>query len=290
MNFGKKIVLTYCPSQFERNRICGHTFEVMDYYLLFHELGYSVNILIQENSPKNIFYKAWEDKYILPNDYKKDIIFNFKRKIIKGDILIFTDGLYDYYWDKYVLLFEKLILLRCNKITDYSKILKNDKVYLLQDKRIYKDYDNFNNCINYVKKINFKYFKTIRNSVQNKTLIYINTNLRKLDNITDNENILYVSGTKHNFGDFVLTAPVENIFEKFNSFLYTKTKFQFDCSPRFIAECKFYNKKILFDFNFEEYCGPDYGDTGLYWRWWDINNNFENIELKENDELLEYTK
>jgi hypothetical protein len=281
------IVLTYCGSTIEKNRICGHTFEVMDYYLLFKELGYDVKILIQENINKNIVFEAWEDKYILTN-YKNDIIFKHS-KIIKGDILIFVDGMKQDYWKEYHLIYKKLILFRCNPKTNYTTLFEKTKnVLLLQDDRVYKIYNNYKYSYHYIKKINFKMFKNINKSL-NKTLIYINSNLRKLKNITPDINTIYVSGTNHNYGNDVLQAPVINLFEKFNTFLYTKTTIQFDCSPRFIAECKFYNKNIKYDFNFKEYCGPDYGDTGLYWRNYDLKK-LDNLFLTSEDEIINLIK
>ena len=71
------IYLTYAPThpKFEKDRICGHTFEVMDYYLFLKDLGYEVKIKILDViNPKKIF-KAWEDKYILSKNYQNDIIF-----------------------------------------------------------------------------------------------------------------------------------------------------------------------------------------------------------------------
>ena len=281
----KKITLTYAPSTNEKNRICGHTFEVMDYFLLLYDLGYrNINILIIEDISPELLFNAWEDKYILPSDYKSFITFS-KKKIIISGILIFTSGFYKGFLDKYTLVYKKLIIFSCNPYFNYSKIsLKN--FIVLEDKRIYKN--NFIHSRHYIKKIYFKRYKKLRIS-ENKTLIYINNNLRKIE-VKYNPNTLIVSGNSGNFPEFVVNAPVENLFEKFDKFLYTKTTRRFDCSPRLITECKFYKKEVIWDFDFDEYCGKDYGDTGLYWRNYDIQNNFRSLELKEDDYICEIMK
>jgi len=294
-----EIILTYCPSDFEKNRICGHTFEVMDYYLLFTQLGYKAKILIQDSIEKNRLYKAWEDKYdneYLDKNYKMDIIFK-KSKIIKADILIFVDGLYNYYIDTYILKYKYLYIFRCNTKTNYKILLKNKNVFLFQDYRVYQDYHNYTNVINYVKKIKFDNYKKYSKTKTNKTLVYINSNLRKLETpLPKNRNYIYLSGTNLSkdyikslsigFKDLIY-APVENLFEKFDEFLYTSTKFQFDCSPRFIAECQFYNKKVSFNFDIEKYFEID---TGLKWRWYDTINNFNNLVLNKEDLIIKYLK
>jgi len=277
----KKITLTYCPSSVEKNRICGHTFEVIDYFLLFYNLNYNVEIIIQESIDKHFIFEAWEDKYILPKDYKKFIKFKPNTKKIISDVLIITSGLNENYLNKVKLIYKKLILFRCNPNIEYKQLL-NNRIILLNDFRVYRD--NIGN--HYVKKIFFRNFKKI-NTSENKILIYLNTNLRKIDEVNTNKNYLYVSGDDHPNKN-ILKAPVKNLFSKFDTFLYTKTSRQFDCSPRLLAECYFYNKKIIFDFNFSEYCGQNYGDTGLFWRMFDIVSNFSSLILTEEDDILKY--
>ena len=79
--------------------------------------------------------------------------------------------------------------------------------------------------------------------------------------------------------------PVKNLFEKFSTYVYTPVKRKWDCSPRFIAECKYFNKEVIFH-------NIDYWkeDKGLYWRQWDIENNFDSLFLKEDDEIIQILK
>lgn len=279
----KEIILTYVPSSSEKNRICGHTFEVMDYFLLFYDLGYlNAKILIQEAAPKNLFYNAWEDKYNLPIDYKKYIIFSTRKIIISKNILIYTGGFFENDESKYNLIYKKLLFMRCAEYYDYKDIaLKNFNV--LEDTRVYSNVGLSKNSIHYIKKIYFKRYKDIIKS-DNKILVYINSNLRKIpENILkEKEKYLIITGDSQ-IDKSYLKAPVPKLFEKFNTFLYTETTKQFDCSPRLIAECQFYNKKVIFNFNTLDYFKKD---AGLRWRWYDIKNNFKSLELNENDDII----
>jgi len=273
----KEILLTFCPSTIETNRICGHTFEVMDYYLFLKDSGFTnVKILIQEKISREELFKAYSDKYILPDNYKKDIIFkrNLKYLISKGTI-IFTGGIDHNYNVK--LISQKLLLFRCNKEIDYSNF-KHKNVYLLQDNRFYDKPKNIK-IINYIKKIYFTRYKKINKS-DNKTLVYINSNIRKTS-LVFNDDYLVVSGTDIKDKTY-LKAPVANLFSKFNKYLYTETTRKFDCSSRLVPECYFYNKEILFNFNKEEYFKID---KGLKYRYEDTVNNFSNLDLKNGDTI-----
>ena len=290
-----EIILTYMPSDDEKERICGHTFEVMDYFLLLYDNNIKSTILIQENIPKEKIFQAWEDKYILPEDYKKHINFSQKNIILSTNVLVFTGGLDNNYLSTRKLIYKKLIVMRCNPYVDYSNILNNN-VILLEDKRVYKQFQTYLNTIHYIKKIYFNRYKTL-GVVEEKTLVYINSNLRKIDYI--NPDYLYVSGDKldKNYSNYnnILIAPVQNLFEKFNTFLYTGTTRQFDCSPRFVVECAFYGKKIQFDFDFNNYAKKHSGDSGLYWRMFDIKKLYKstylrNLSLTKNDKFLELIK
>jgi len=289
------------PSTIEKNRICGHTFEVMDYFLFFYDLKIKSEILILENIDPELIYKAYEDKYILPDDYKKYIIFKKRHKPVIADTLLITSGFY--FPDRMKIIAKKILIFRCGGSMPFPSKVKNN-LLVLQDQRIYNPKNKidpeFKKILpypnkHYIKKLYFKRYKKINKNISsnkiNKTLIYINSYLRKLDDLNQffNDNYLLVSGGDFPIkNDYIKVAPIWNLFNNFNTFLYTKTTRQFDCSPRLITESYFYNKKISFDFNFSDYCGPDYGDTGLFWRYFDIINNFDSLDLKENDEILNF--
>ena len=138
-------------------------------------------------------------------------------------------------------------------------------------------------------------------------LLYITTNCRKLcdDYLLDvimnykfekyiiltNQPDIYKDKLKDLKNVSFPEMPLENIFEKFDTYIYTPTYSVtkrglgcFDCSPRFIAECKYYDKEVIYDNIDEEYLKID---TGLKYRKLDIENNFESIILKENDDVID---
>jgi hypothetical protein len=50
---------------------------------------------------------------------------------------------------------------------------------------------------------------------------------------------------------------------------------EFDCSPRFVAECEFYNKEVIYEI--------DYHDKGLAARLYDMTHG--DIWLRADDEI-----
>jgi len=285
------ILITYGPANDEINRICGHTFEAFDLYLFLKDYlpNKNIKILIMDKLKTSLLKEAFEDKYYLNfDDIKNDIIIDRNNKLKYAKIIIYTSGIASYYYKLFRSNYS--ISFRCNPKTEF---IYNDNIFYFFDTRIYK---NFNlkfpkNTIHSVKKFYFKYYKKITKT-EDKKLIYLNSSLRNIDieyYKKKYNNILFVSGNKYNHQE-VLEAPVQNLFKKFNTYIYTPTKRQFDCSPRLLTESYFYDKKIIFDFDFKKYAGPDYGDTGLYWRWYDIQNNFDKLIYDENDELLQFLK
>lgn len=290
------ITITYEPSSIEINRICGHTFEAFDLYLFLKDhLNTNIKILIQDKLKTSLLKNAFNAKYNLDfNDIKSDIIIN--RQLKKNEfhvskIFINTSGLTKSSF-KRKYKFHKYISFRCNP---FRELIDEDNFYYFFDTRVYKKFNDpvlqRSKILHSVKKFYFKFYKDIRDN-KDKKLIYLNSNLRKIDiDYYKNkyENILFVSGDKFDHPD-VIQAPIPDFFNQFNEYIYTPIERQFDCSPRLLTECKYYNKKVIFDFNFEEYAGPDYGDTGLYWRWYDIQNNFNKLIYNENNELLKFLK
>jgi hypothetical protein len=82
-----------------------------------------------------------------------------------------------------------------------------------------------------------------------------------------------------------VTPPVDYIFEQFTKYVYTPVPRKWDCSPRFIAECKWYGKEVV-------YHNIDYWDVdhGLRIRKWDLDNDFESLNLTPNDDIIKILK
>jgi hypothetical protein len=289
------IYLTYSPSRDEKERICGHTFEVMDYYLFLKDLGYEAKILILDKfKNKEKLFKAWEDKYYIDFNYKKDIEFkniNFDKKniLLLSGILIITSGI-DEFWNKIIdAKAKKIISFQCQEF-DYSYFLSKSNFYLLRDERLYQNKNYSSQTFQYIKKIYFKRYKKFEKDSEKKSLIYINSKLkdleeRKLQKLKETSEyaLLFISGTQltenqikkyKKYGE-LLFAPINNLWNKFEEFIYTPNTRNFDCSPRFVTECKFYNKKIKITFNLKN-------DKGAYYRYNDLKN-FDKLILKEGD-------
>jgi len=269
--------------------ICGHLFEVIEYYFILKN-HFKTKILINEIIPQEDIRILLESKYnfdtIEIEDILNNIVFNDNPIILKGKNILIVDGNFKTLKSKF-LYFNKILMFPCSDLTYYNM----NNVYPLQDNRIYKKHIN---SYNYIKKILFKRFKPI-NSNNTDLMMYITKNVRELsvdelNNISSKykhynskislvTNVDYKKEQIENFN--LLKMPVENLMNRFGTYIYTPIKRKKDCSPRFIAECKFYKKNVIFH-------NIDYleEDLGLKWRIHDIENNFESLFLKENDEII----
>jgi len=279
------LYLTYSWSRINQG-ICGHTYEVIDYYLLLKDI-YKVAILIQEDMTPEIFEAAIRSKYDLSDNIICNILENLiivdRPKLLKGSNILVTDGRIEH-----MLIFDNVFLFGCAEDTLLSddKILK--KGYnLLADNRVYPDRKNI---INYVKKINFNDMPSI-DKFDNKVLLYGTEDSRlitkeMLDDILikypDDKFVLVSNYTVHESDRIeCLRPPIANFHTKFNKYLYTPTLRHSDCSSRLLAECQSYDKEI-------EYYNIDYldNDPGLYNRIDDINN-LTRLSLTSDDMIIE---
>ena len=189
-------------------------------------------------------------------------------------------------------MFDNIIHFACG-----DKEVKNnnkDNTYILQDDRVYEPV--LKNGINYKKKILFNHLKGIRKA-DNKSLVYVTKNCRDISLDVFSElaetyasEFIYLASEPKELGKLScrfehLEMPVIDLFTKFDTYIYTEVPRHFDCSPRFIAECAFYNKKVI-------YHNIDYmaEDLGLKWRVSDILNDFNSIRLQDNDEIIDILK
>lgn len=286
--------LTYSWSG-SNHGICGHTFEVIDYYLFLKDY-FRVGILIAEDLTEATFRTAVSNKYEVSAEELEtlinDTVFCNRPTLVRGNNILFTDGGVASIANM-TLIFKNIFLFACGNL----EIKENSKenTFVLQDERIY---EKCLNSVHYVKKLFFKKYKQIRNSDCKDYLLYGTKNCRNINLemylelldlypqekficLTSKENRPVESSVRFQF----LDMPVADLFEKFGTYIYTPVPRKFDCSPRFLAECKFYGKKVLFH-------NIDYWDEdrGLYWRNWDIENNFEALFLKQGDPLVEFLK
>lgn len=289
--YRKDLWLSYTWSNLSHG-VCGHLYEIIDYYFLLRD-KYKIGLLICEPLSWESVRAAILDKYeVTPselNEIKSDLVFADRPSVVKGKNILFTNGGVTSL-QGVSLLFDKIIHFACG---DFSiKLNTKPNVYILQDDRIY---EKCFNSINYIKKINFaRYHKKI-NSEQEKFdyLIYATKSCRDLtpDQYREIENnysgnFLCLSNEGNVPKDLsakftVEVVPVSNLFSRFNTYIYTPIERKFDCSSRLLAECRFYQKKV-------EFFKIDYWDVdkGLYWRNFDVNNNFESLFLNLEDEIF----
>ena len=288
-NENTDIWLTYSWSN-NNHGICGHTYEVIDYYLLLKDF-FKVGILLAEDIDWPLFKKAITAKYDLTETelaiIEKRTVFSNRPKLVHCSNILFTDGGIRSLQGKTILA-HKIIHFACGD--DELQDHENENVYVLQDRRIYKD------CLNgldYKKKINFSRYKE-QNKGRDQILLYGTKNCRHIPDQVFHElldqydgEFICLTNQENRPSWFLprmkfLEMPVDDLFEKFQTYIYTPVPRKFDCSPRLIAECEFYGKKVI-------YHGINYWeeDKGLYWRKWDIDNNFESLSLDREDAIID---
>jgi hypothetical protein len=285
-----ELVLTYSWHKNNNQGICGHTFEVIEYFWILKD-HFNVCILMADNVTLPEFIVAIKSKYDFSESEIKSItdkiIFKRTPLVVLCNNILFTDGAVNKI-DDVKILYNKMFLFSCG----YLPIKDNNKedVYILQDHRVYEKAKV--NSIEYVKKMLFSRFKKIT-SHKNKTLIYATKNCRALDEeyykkllrqYDDDFIVLTNEENKIPFYNKRLTQmklPVVDIFEQFNKYIYTPIERQFDCSPRFIAECRHYGIEVIYD--------VDYEDKGLEARISDLEN-ISKIMLDENDNIIKILK
>lgn len=275
--------------------ICGHTYEILDYFLFLRH-HFKVGILFCDDDINlEVLLKAANDKYDLTteeiNAIKVHARFEDKPLLVKGNNILLVDGGISML-KSVTLLFNKIMMFACGDktIKDNTK----DNIFILQDNRVYDKVKT--NGIHYIKKINFnKYKQTVKQN--NSIMLYGTKNCRLIKNDTletllarykEPFIVLKNKETEENSTKTrvkYLQLPVEGLFNLFGTYVYTPVPRHFDCSPRFIAECKFYDKNVI-------YHDIDYldEDTGLYWRKFDIENNFQSLFLTEDDEIINIIK
>jgi hypothetical protein len=267
----KDLIITYSWSSVNHG-ICGHTFEAIDYYLLLSQY-FDVGLLFAEDISWEDIKILLDDRYQLTKDeienLKKNTIFQNRPSLYKVKNILFVDGGINMI-NQYVLLCNNIFMFACGQEIKNTQ----EKYIILQDFRIYPEIPK---SIDYKKKLFFgKYKPKWFYEKGDKTLIYATENCRKTDKELPNQLKL----TKEDL-------PYPNLFDEFDTYYYTPVPRKFDCSSRLLAECKFYNKKVIFDKEVKEYFEED---KGLYWRWHDIQNDFESLFLTYDDDIIKIIK
>lgn len=269
--------------------VSGHLYECIEYYhILKKHMKVGIFICTSELLTAEHIKAAVEDKYDFTpaevDELLSDVHFFDPPKVFKGTNLLLVDGNFPKLKDTHIL-FKNIMAFAC-----YNKaIAAMENITAFLDFRVYGECSHHKN---YVKKILFYRYKHIDSDVSNVNLLYNKKGPRYI-----HEDVYKEVESKYN-GDFLVVTdapvdnlsdrftlvnpPVQDLFKKFSTYIYTPIPKQFDCSPRFIAECEWYSKDVI-------YHNIDYWDIdkGLYWRKQDIENNFDSIILKEDDEIVD---
>lgn len=290
------VILTHSPI----TEITGHIFECFDYYLFLQQYC-KVGILFFDGLPISQLKIAFESKYnILFNNIIKDIKIisldplNKQYQMIvfgKKTTVILTDGhIKSLNHRKIILAANKLFGFLC-EYDAFEKQEFNKNITYLADYRIYGKLKFFKS-IDYIKKLPFKFYKKCTNTSLNRGMMYTTYICRMItpDVILQyhqmsrcSSTMLVVPFKKPEYDDLPeitqVVAPVDDFFNKFDTYIYTPVARKFDCSPRLLTECFMLGKKVI--------CDVNYSDIGLNARYNDCINNLESLNLTDNDKILD---
>jgi len=234
--------------------VCGHLYEMIDYYWAIKNwTDLNPCILLADGTTIEEFDNAVAQKY---DNIKIDkVVYNPQPKVIIANNLLVVDGsprLRDA-----ELLVSNIFLFRCSE-SDFS-YYKGKNVFLLQDNEIYDDRPSDVTIVDYKKKILFTKYKQYSNTVTDTAMFYLTSVCRALSH-----NELVTAIKKHGFQnnivltddpsmyklDFVYRVPVDNMWNMFSTYIYTRVPRQIDCSSRFILECMHYGKNVIYDIDY----------------------------------------
>lgn len=275
----KKFDITLTTSWETKHGISGHLFEMIEYFyhLTFHK-HMNVCILIADGLSRAEFDIAIE-KYDFTQE-ELDVIhertqFHYQPRVVFAKTLLIVNG--SLRTCDADIFADKIVMFRCNDT------LQIDKAHiLLQDYDIYEPTEN---SVHYKKKILFSKFKKLNPKKPNVGMFYGTKHSRKMSYEQIDEIM-----SKTNFDSYLLLTdhqmevpprcelkivPVKDLWDSFDTYLYTNASVLVDCSPRFVAECKHYNKGLEFL--------TDKIDLGLQTRLNDMQ--YGDIELRETDDI-----
>ena len=285
--------------------VSGHIYEMIEYYYIL-KTKFNVGLLICENITPIKLREICSEKYDFTADELDDIInnttFHLTPRVVRGKYLLLVDGNISraFVSNGIKLIFKKIFCFRCSP-RDTTWNLPYTNVILLQDQRVYNDRDS-EHAINYKKKILFDKYHIIESISTRTNMLYLTSNCRSM-NLSDvhkcmslhtNDQYIILTNSPDRYTSLTIDhnisfpeLPVENIFSKFDNYIYTPVSNScdcFDCSPRFIAECHFYNKKVKYYDITQEYISKD---TGLFYRRLDIETDFKSLNLTDGDKIFD---
>ncbi len=263
--------------------ICGHLFEMIEYYWAIKNwTNLNPCILLSDGTTIEEFNIALKSKY---HDLTiENLVYHPYPKLLLTKNLLIVDGYSKF--NNSEIYCDNFFLLRCHEkdFSYYSN--KKFSSHLFQDFEIYDDIPEGLNVIDYKKKILYSKFKTIDGKIENSSMFYLTDVSRFLpqEDLTEvinkysiKDSIIFTNKPElyQNFNTY--KVPVPDMWNKFSTYVYTKLPGKKDCSSRFILECMYYDKEIIYD--------VDYYDKALEVR---KKDGIQNTSLTKDDLLIKY--
>ncbi len=264
-----KVVITSSSETY--HGVSGHLFEMVEYFIFLRKYrNIDACILLSDGTELEVLLDAAKDKYDFDiESLKSNIIYHPKPKCIIANTILVVDG--SLRFNGADIFAKKKLLFRCAD----DDIVRDDWT-VLQD---YDLYDDLPNSVHYKKKIFFDLYKDIEEAPKNTAMLYLTSNCRAInpldidEMVSDYEDYIVLTNTPDKYNNSI-SVPVNNMWSLFDTYIYTNTAKQFDCSPRFIMECLFYDKRVIYNI--------DYIDKGIQVR---LRDGIDKISLKEDDEI-----
>lgn len=298
----KQYELIFTTSFFYTHGVSGHLYEMIDYFYICSQNNINCAILLADGVKKSQFEQSVKDKYNFTKD-ELDHMFEHtyechQPKIIMANNICIVDGSWRVL--SCTIYADNIFLLRCSEsdFTYFDKSKTINRSHLLQDFKLYLErFEDLDIAVvDYTKKILWSKFHQPTSTTPNTALLYLTTSTRADDidnikrimskNICDNYLIVTNDPKRYSILESnnvkIKEAPVTNILEQFDTYIYTPTKWKNDCSPRFVVECAVYNKQVVYEI--------DYECAGLARRLDDIKNNLAGLELTTDDFFVSYVK
>jgi len=236
--------------------VCGHLFEMIDYYwAIKNYTNLNPCILLSDGTTVDEFLDSVNKKY--DNITIDNLVYHPQPKVILANNLLIVDG--SPRLKNADIFAENIFLFRCSE-NDFSYFTKTKaQVFLLQDFEVYDDRPINLNLVDYKKKILFSKYKPLLNDVDEAAMFYLTDVCRAMsqEDVEQafkkhgfSKNIVLTNNTDLYNLDNVYKVPVDDIWNKFTTYVYTKVPRQIDCSSRFILECLFYNKTVIYDIDY----------------------------------------
>lgn len=298
----KQYDLVFTTSFFYTHGVSGHLYELIDYYYICTISGINCAIILADGVTKETFKTAVTDKYSFTECELANILANtvecHQPKIIMTNNICIVDGSWRVLGC--TIYADNAFLLRCSEddFTYFHNSKSIQRTHLMQDFKLYPErFEDLDiDVVDYVKKILWGKYQVPKTVKTNTAMLYLTTNCRALS-VSDVKRIidkqicqkyLIVTNNTSLYKDLesntvrVVAAPVKDIFEQFDTYVYTPTDLQKDCSPRFIVECAVFGKEVVYEI--------DYVADGIERRKQDMAQGLNTLKLTTNDYFIEYVK